>query len=783
MKKLHLICNAHIDPVWQWSGDEGISAALSTFRSAADLCEEFDYIFCHNESYLYAQVEKLDPELFGRIKQLVKRGKWYISGGWFIQPDCNLPCGESLVRQIRVGQNYFAEKFGIDSPKIATCYDSFGHSVGLVRIMNACGQNGYIICRPATFQFDYPSDVFTWRGADSSAVTVAHSPTYNSAMGKAAEKIKDADGKTEETGLVLWGVGNHGGGPSRKDLKDIAEYINDNPRVCHSIPENFFAEVEPHGEVNVSLVPNMPGCYTSMARVKQLHRKCENLYFSVESMLAKAALCGRGYDEKALQEALELLLFSQFHDILPGTVTADGEQSALTALYSAVQKLESLCTTAAFGLLEAEPAAKAGEYPIFVYNYLPYECEQTIEAEFMLADQNWSETEVSRIRLFDGDREIACQQIKESSTIALDWRKRIAFTATLPPMRMKRFSAFAEFVKKTLPEKKTEFSVSEELLRNHCPLEKPVKLYMYDDIPDPWGMGKEDLKSLGRNPVEFTELDADERREFAGTDADIPAVSLMESGEIFDAYQTYSKSGNTRACVEYRIYKHGKFTDVNVVVEFADKNKAVRLEIPAPFDGKTVGDGPYIVEEKFSDGREFVFQKVIGIENGNNGFYVANDCVYGGKIENGNLRLTLLRGAGYCFHPVDDRPLYPQNGYLPRIDNGRYTFRFRIFRGDRADAMRVSYEFNRPPYAFGAFPHGTETQLAQVFVSDPAVLCNAFFKAGENKYVMRLWNTTGDDRIVRVGIGDVEKEIFMRAERLCSVVYDGKTITETDFAI
>ena len=133
--------------MWQWTWDEGISAALATFKSACDLAEEFDYIFCHNESLLYEAVEKNCPELFERIKKLVTAGKWKITGGWYLQPDCLMPNGESIVRQIKVGHKYFKEKFGV-IPEIATNYDSFGHSIGLVQILKKCGYKGYVAFRP-----------------------------------------------------------------------------------------------------------------------------------------------------------------------------------------------------------------------------------------------------------------------------------------------------------------------------------------------------------------------------------------------------------------------------------------------------------------------------------------------------------------------------------------------------------------------------------------------------------------------------------------------------------
>ena len=102
-KILYLICNAHLDPVWLWEWEEGAGETLSTFRTAAQLCEEYDeFVFNHNEAVLYKWVEMYEPELFSRIQQLVKRRKWHILGGWYLQPDCNMPSGESFVRQILI---------------------------------------------------------------------------------------------------------------------------------------------------------------------------------------------------------------------------------------------------------------------------------------------------------------------------------------------------------------------------------------------------------------------------------------------------------------------------------------------------------------------------------------------------------------------------------------------------------------------------------------------------------------------------------------------------------
>ncbi len=230
MKNIHLLCNAHLDPVWLWQSQSGMAEAVSTFRVAADFAERFDgFVFNHNESLLYEWVEEFEPQLFERIKALVKRGRWHIMGGWYLQPDCLMPTGESLIRQIEVGRGYFSEKFGIE-PKTAINFDSFGHSRGLVQILKKCGYDSYIFMRPHDIVKERD---FIWQGYDGSEI-IGHNTNdgYNTNKGAAVEKIKNClENSYPGDNLILWGIGNHGGGPSEVDLNDIRRALTLNGRM------------------------------------------------------------------------------------------------------------------------------------------------------------------------------------------------------------------------------------------------------------------------------------------------------------------------------------------------------------------------------------------------------------------------------------------------------------------------------------------------------------------------------------------------------------------------
>ena len=377
-RNVHLIGNAHLDPVWLWEWEEGAAETLSTFRTAAELCEkDRAFIFNHNEVILYKWIQEYDPELFERIRKLVKSGRWHIMGGWYLQPDCNMPSGESFVRHILLGKNYFKQQFGVDV-KTAINFDPFGHSRGLVQILKKSGYDSYLFGRPQKQFCTLPEDNFIWVGYDGSEVMATRLFSwYNSGLGKARDKIEQCLKEFSDYDLLLlpWGVGNHGGGPSAKDLRDlnrlIAEKSEDN--ISHSTPEAYFKQLGKKRNTlpryKKSLNPWAIGCYTSMIRLKQNHRLLESELFSLEKMACAAAVQGlMRYPYEQIMEALEDLLYSQFHDVLPGSSIPPVEEAGLRLLDHGLEIASRLKARLFFRLSSGQPKAKTGQYPILVYN-------------------------------------------------------------------------------------------------------------------------------------------------------------------------------------------------------------------------------------------------------------------------------------------------------------------------------------------------------------------------------------------------------------------------------
>ena len=450
-RRVVLVCNAHIDPVWLWPWEEGLAATLATFRAAAELCQEFDgFVFCHNEALLYRWVEEHEPILFERIGRLVREGRWHVCGGWFLQPDCNLPSGESFVRQITTGLRYFANRFGV-RPRVAFNVDAFGHSRGLVQILAKSGFTGYLFCRPDPRHLTLPSDDFVWVGYDGSSLLAHRSAEhYNSELGRARVKVErwleaHAD---DDDGLVLWGVGNHGGGASREDLRALAALTDGTPdrQVVHGRPEEYFERLEAKRaalpRVGRDLNPWAPGCYTSMSTVKRPHRRLEARVFTAEKMCAAAAIQGLlEYPSARLDEALEALLFAQFHDVLAGTSIEEVEAQAVQRLGHGLEIADRLRARAFFALLAGEPKAGEGEYPLFVLNPHPFPVTGTIVCEMQPPEPNTDPATFLEPVLTGRDGVAVPAQVeKESCNIQMDQRKRIAFRATLAPSAMCRFS-------------------------------------------------------------------------------------------------------------------------------------------------------------------------------------------------------------------------------------------------------------------------------------------------------------------------------------------------------
>ncbi|MBQ3356191.1 MAG: hypothetical protein IJG45_03665 [Oscillospiraceae bacterium] len=794
MKKLHLICNSHIDPVWMWDWEEGMGEAISTFYQAERFCREFDFIFNHNEAMLYEFIEEKDPALFADICAQVKAGKWHVMGGWYLQPDCNLPSGEAFVRQIALGRKYFKEKFGV-RPTTAVNFDSFGHSVGLVQILKKCGYDSYLFCRPMLEMLALPAREFVWVGKDGSRIKATRAEDdalYTSGYGTALADVrrKASVYDTEKVGVALWGVGNHGGLPSRKDLQEINDYIRTaDMQVLHSTPEQFFADIEPAAEYHGSL-PCLIGAYTSMQRIKKKHIELEHKLFTTEKLCAIAAINGLYQkNDAAFLSAQKRLAAVEFHDVLSGTCTQEGERSCLRLADSALDLLQREFDRAFFALCSQFEQAAEGEFPVFLFNAQPYERETVCETEFLVPKALISDTEQYTVTAYQDGTEIPTQCIKEESNINYDRRKRIAYRCRLAPLGITKVVfrvavtpkqqetqtdaeqiVFSDSRKTVVISRKTglveRFAVDgKELLSGGA--FQPV---LCEDNADPWGW---DMDRIGKNPVPFVLSDC-RRGPFAG----LKNVAVVEDGDVLTEVESFFEAGSDFVRISYKLYRELPYMDVHVDVLHNEQQKAVRLQIPTALDGAFFGQIPFATDRFAKDGGEITAQRFIGIEDVDNALALYNNCTNGFSAEEGALYATLLRGVAYSAHPIEDRPLIEKNRFIPYIEQGRHEFSFRLAYHERTTLENRAQEFVIPPYSLCFFPHGSGAIAKDTLrVDNPAVSLAAFYQT-EDGYTLRLCNNNEVEVVAAVSLCGKETTLRFGKYETKTVVFDGKVFKE-----
>lgn len=331
-RKVHLIGNAHLDPIWLWRWQEGCGEVLQTFRSALDRLNEYpDFVFtCSSASY-YKWVEEIAPDMFEEIRERVKEGRWVPVNGWWVQPDCNIPSAESFARQALYSQLYYNEKFGRIC-KTAYNVDSFGHSGMLPQLIKNGGMNAYVMMRPGPHENAEIPNMFTWESLDGTRIPTFRIPAESGYGANSAEDIsrtRDFSEKLmaeENHGMMIfYGVGNHGGGPTRRCIEYLESRLKKDGYhdMIFSSPDAFF---EAHCLENVELPiwkddlqHHASGCYSATSLVKQLNRRLENsLYFSEAFATVASKTAGMRDRTEDFKEAWRDVCFNQFHDILCG---------------------------------------------------------------------------------------------------------------------------------------------------------------------------------------------------------------------------------------------------------------------------------------------------------------------------------------------------------------------------------------------------------------------------------------------------------------------------------
>ena len=227
-RTLYLIGHAHLDPVWLWPWQEGYAEARATFASALARMEEYpDFVFTCDQVVLLSWVEESDPELFAAIQQRAAEGRWVNGGGWWVEPDGNLGMGEAFARQGLLGQRYLVSRFGRPAT-VGMNVDPFGHSAMLPQVLRGHGLDSYLFLRPGPHEGDLQPTLFWWEAPDGSRVLAYRIPyEYGSPPGPVDGQVEKSLASMDRSltdAMVFYGVGNHGGGPTRANIDSIHRF-------------------------------------------------------------------------------------------------------------------------------------------------------------------------------------------------------------------------------------------------------------------------------------------------------------------------------------------------------------------------------------------------------------------------------------------------------------------------------------------------------------------------------------------------------------------------------
>ena len=712
MKKMYWIGNAHLDPVWLWRWQDGYSEVLATFRSALDRMKETpDFKFTSACAVYYQWIEKSDPEMFEEIQERVKEGRWSITGGWFLQPDCNIPTGESFARHTLLSQRYFKDKFGVTATS-GYNVDSFGHNASLPMILQEGGMSNYVYMRPGPHEKAQDFDLFRWESANGSAVTAFRiHDCYNLDENQTnlEDKIREEIEKDGQPRMAFFGVGNHGGGPTVRTI----DYIKGKnvPGDLFSTVDEYFADVDKSNlpVVREELQHHARGCYSATSYVKAMNRRCEENLLAAERYAVMAnRLVGYKYPQKKLNKAWKNVLFNQFHDILAGCSIESaytdasylyGETMSITdqtineALQAICRKIDTGAgSETGYKLLGMEhflvwEHEKLG-MPIVVFNQHAFPVKDTVTIR------------VSAARITDDQGvEVPFQNVRGEHLNGGDIYV-VTFPVEIPAFGYRVYRVFplgesqADFPKLTATEHSLE---NDKLLVEFDPASGEIAR-----ITDKT-TGKI-LAEGGMSTVVTDETDCDtwahghdDLGEVCGQFGN-PTFKVMTCGAVRATLRVTTTYGTSTLSRDYTLKAGSDELFVHGEVDFRECHKALKITFPAK--DHVICDIPYgTVTRELCKGEE-PFSKWFA----SSGLCIANSNKYGYDSTADQLRLTVLRGAIYADHygqPYRDEVCH-------YMDRGPQTFDYSLFAYNGApDAHRRAALLQAPLRAVNdTFHHG-----------------------------------------------------------------------------
>ena len=677
MKKVYMIGNTHFDPVWLWKWDEAMSSITATFRSALERMKEYpDFKYSFATPPVFEWIKKTSPELFEEIKQRVKEGRWELAEGWWVQPDCYTPMGESLVRQGLYGQRYLIENFGKCSETVFNI-DSFGHPPTLPQILDKCCIKNYVFCRPEERHIELEQPFFNWKSKDGTTVLAYRddSPYRRNT----AEAIAEANDLPYDT-MLVYGVTDHGGAPTIKSINEIYESEN----ADFATVKEFFENCKTDYTVEKEFVTGDFGVYANHSGIKSLNRKAEYAVLNAE----KASVIAENYDRKTLQNCWQDVLFNQFHDILGGASIKQAYFDAENMLGRAISTANEIMH---FNLLKVTNNIKMpGKNPDNVWNIVVWNLNAAgyngyIEAETQWVHEfPWYDKEIV-LEDAEGNR-YECQIIRERSVIPR-FRSRFLFKANIPAMGYKAFKVVQtgrDVINKTLENpflletKRYKITLSEngviEAVYDKGSKKNICKNLLYPacfvDDGDTWAFN---IESYGEKCEPFK----------------LEKLEVTECGEFRTIVKATYSFRSSKLEMYYTVYTEEDYIDVRYRVNWNEKHLVFKLM--SNFDSNdhtaAVAYGDVKRAETKADVPVGEWLKAVGLT-------FCTDRIFAYNMVDCSLGLTVLRSPIYGDLRIRDIDIETDYDIL---EQGIGEGNIRVYFDDIHNPTQAAMEFNNQP--------------------------------------------------------------------------------------
>jgi len=720
---IRIVGNSHIDMAWLWPWTETVEVVRNTFQSVLDLMREYpDFKFTMSSARTYEWMQEKYPDLFQQIEKRVKEGRWEIIGGMWVEPDLNMPDGESLVRQILVGKHYFQKNFGVDV-KIGWNPDSFGYNYQLPQIYKKSGMD-YFVTQKLLWAHEFttfPYKLFWWQSPDGSRLLTYFPHDY--AGGIDAEPLAtdlsiwmpSIYGKTipdKPEMMHLYGVGDHGGGPTRIMLDHAQQLMAPDavyPKLEFSFARDFFNDMEK--KLPKMQVPTWDGelyfayhrgVFTTQAETKRRIRRAEETVLNAEKFASLASLYGRPYPQDGMELTWKNLLFDHFHDIMPGSGIAVNYLDAKRNLEN-VDRAANDVTRGSLREITAHINTQGEGMPVMIFNSLSWARTEVSEVEVQLP------APAKQIEVVD-----SAGQPAESELLSIDaetQRARFLLLSKTPSFGYQtyfvRAAATAPPIHSMLKASADTMEMENEFLRVKIDPQTGCMTSLFDKRSDTESLAPAEtdrggpkrsicgnlLQTFVDKPKQWDawNIDADFEKQHWDLDK-ADEVKLIENGPLRAVIQIKNHFQNSTFVRDITVYAGVPRVDVKMQAEWHEKHILLKVAFPlSAHSDKATFEIPFGSVERPTTRNtpaeqaqfEVPAQRWADISDAKHGLSLLNDCKYGYDAKANVLRLSLLRS-----------PEWPD----PHADEGHHEFTYALYPhgGGWKDALTVrrGYELN-----------------------------------------------------------------------------------------